>query len=167
MTRMFRRIVVAALFLSTILAGGAHAGPFSLTGTWTLQTMIFVDEATGKTTRDFGEHPKGYAIYTPDGYMSVVINAENRQPIPAGAQNAVELRAKLLSTMTAHAGPYRLSDGKLVNRVEVAHDPRMVGSALIRFIRVIDANHYVSTTPVTDAGNGRRVKVVLTWQRVA
>ena len=167
MARMFRQIAVAALFLSAILVSGARADQFNLTGTWTLQSMSFVDEATGKATYDFGEHPKGYAIYTPGGYMSVLINAEGRQPIPAASQNATELRAKLMTTMTAHAGPYRYSDGKLINQVQVAHDPRMVGQELVRFIRVIDNNHYESTTPATDTGNGKRVKVVLIWQRAA
>jgi hypothetical protein len=162
--RLFRQIAVIALFLSSIV-GGANAGEFNLTGTWTLQTMVFVDAATGKTTRDFGEHPKGYAIYTPGGYMSVVINAEGRQPIPSGSPDATGMRAKLLTTMTAHAGPYSFSDGVLKNRVQVAHDPAMVGKELVRSITVIDKDHYISTTPVTQTADGRRVKTVLTWQR--
>ena len=164
--RLFRQVIIAALFLSSILVSRSHADEFNLTGTWTLQTMVFVDAATGKTTEDFGEHPKGYAIYTPGGYMSVVINAEGRQPIPKGTQDATGMRAKLLTTMTAHAGPYRFSDGVLKNQVQVAHDPAMVGKELIRSITVIDKDHYISTTPVTETAHGRRVKTVLTWQRV-
>lgn len=163
--RLFRQVIIAALFLNFILVSRSRADEFNLTGTWTLQTMVFVEAATGKTTSDFGEHPKGYAIYAPGGYMSVVINAEGRQPIPSGSQDATAMRAKLLTTMTAHAGPYRLSNGVLTNRVEVAHDPGMIGKPLVRYIKWIDANHYVSTTPVTQTGDGRHVKVVLTWQR--
>jgi hypothetical protein len=44
---------------------------------------------------------------------------------------------------------------------------KMVGSDLIRFIRIIDTNHVESTVPATNRGNGKRVKVVLTWQRIA
>ncbi|HXL70077.1 MAG TPA: lipocalin-like domain-containing protein [Rhizomicrobium sp.] len=163
--RLFRQIIIATLFLTGILVSGANAGEFDLTGTWTLQTMVFVEAATGKVTKDFGEHPKGYAIYAPGGYMSVVINAEGRQPIPSGSPDATSMRAKLLMTMTAHAGLYRLSNGVPKNQVEVAHDPAMVGRELVRYIKVIDKDHYVSTTLVTATADGRWLKTVLTWQR--
>lgn len=165
MARIFGRILAAALFVTLMLTGRAHAAPpdqkFDLTGAWTLTAMRFVDE-TGKFTSDFGEHPIGYAIYT-GGTMSVVINAEGRSPLAANADDAA--RAKLLATMTAHAGPYRFADGKLINHVEAAHDPKMVGKDLVRFITVIDADHYVSTTPAVATPDGRMVKTVLTWQR--
>ncbi len=164
-TRMILRLLAFA-FLTGIAVNGAQADPFSLTGIWSLQSMAFVDEATGKATHDFGDHPTGYAVYAPGGFMSVVINAEGRQPVAMDAPNATEQRAKLFTTMTAHAGPYEFSNGKLVNHVQAAHDPRMVGHDLVRFIRVIDNNHVESTVPATDRGGGRRVKTVLTWQRV-
>ncbi|MEP6831473.1 MAG: lipocalin-like domain-containing protein [Rhizomicrobium sp.] len=163
----FRRMAVSALFLGTIFACDARADEFSLTGTWTLQSMVFVDEATGKATKDFGEHPKGYSIYAPGGYLSVVINAEGRQPVSATSDHAAEQRAQLLTSMVAHAGPYRFSDGKMVLKIEVAQDPRAVGTELIRFIKVIDNNQLEAATPITDLGNGKRVKIVLTWHRVA
>ena len=161
-----RRLIAATFFLCGVFIQGACAQPFSLTGVWALQSMNFVDEATGKATKDFGEHPKGYVIYTPT-YMSVVINAEGRQPVAAKSDQATDQRAKLLMTMTSHAGPYTFSDGKLVNKVEVAHDPSMVGTDLVRSIRVIDNNHVESTTPVTERPDGRRTKTVLIWQRVS
>jgi hypothetical protein len=166
MTSAFQRSIIVAALLSTVLRGTSYANPFSLTGVWTLQNMVTIDMTTGKTSKDFGARPKGYVVYAPGGFMSVVINAEGREPIPSDAPNAVELRAKLFTTMTAHAGPYEFANGKLVNHVKVAHDPKMVGHDLIRFIRVIDNNHVESSTPVTDRG-GKRIKVVLTWQRAA
>jgi len=160
-----RRIGLGIICACSCIAGIAAAAPFDMTGVWTLQSMTFVDEATGTISREFGDHPKGYAIFAPGGYMSVVINAEGRQPIPAGADNVTEPKAKLFSTMTSHAGPYQLSNGKLTHQVEVAHDPAMIGHDLIRFVRVLDNDHMESTTPVRDAGGGRRVKVVLVWER--
>ena len=164
LTDKLRQFIVAALFLASTGIIKADAAPFSLIGTWALQSMVTVDVATGKTSKDFGEHPKGYVVYTPD-YMSVVINADGREPIPADARNARELQAKLFTTMTAHAGPYEFANGKLVNHVKVAHDPKMVGHDLVRLIRIIDNNHLESTVPPAER-NGRRVKVVLIWERV-
>jgi Lipocalin-like domain len=164
MPRLLRGFIVAALLVGAV--SGASAVPFDLTGTWALQSMTFIDVATGIATKDFGEHPKGYVIYAPGGYMSVVINAEGRQPVTIASADAAEQRAKLLMTMTSHAGPYRFADGKLVNHVEVAHDPGMVGTDLVRFIRVIDSRHLESTTPVTERPDGKKLKTVLIWQKV-
>ena len=160
MIRMFGHIFTAALLV--MLAGRAYAAaPFDLTGAWTLTSMRFVDE-TGKATLDFGAHPTGSAIYTASR-MSVVINAEGRVALTPNADDAA--RAKLLATMTAHAGPYRYVDGKLINHVEAAHDPKMVGKDVVRTITVIDADHYISTTPPVETPDGRHVKTVLTWER--
>jgi hypothetical protein len=153
--------LAVVMLCGLMLAGAAQAAAFDLTGAWTLTSMRFVDE-TGKTTLDFGEHPIGLALYT-DNYMSVVINAEGRATLAAGATDAD--RAKLLATMTSHAGPYRFSDGKLVNHVEAAHDPKMVGKDLVRVITVLDADDYISTTPAVETPDGRHVKTVLTWRR--
>ena len=165
MMKKIRQTVLVAAYLSALIADRVSAAPFDMTGVWTLQSMTFVDEATGATSHNFGDHPKGYAIFAPGGYMSVVINAEGRTPIPPESDKLAEQRAKLFATMTSHAGPYQLVEGKLIHKVEVAHDPAMIGPDLIRFIKVIDNDHMESTTPVRETDGGKRVKVVLVWQR--
>ena len=164
MMNKIRPVILLALCLCAVIAARVNAAPFDLTGAWTLQSMTFVDEATGATSHDFGDHPKGYVIFAPGGYMSVVINAEGRVPISPESDKLAEQRAKLFATMTSHAGPYQLVEGKLVHKVEVAHNPAMIGPDLIRFIRMIDNDHMESTTPVRDIGGGKRVKVILIWQ---
>jgi len=166
MANSFQHVAVAAMFLSSVFASGARADQFSLTGAWTLQSMVFVDAETESATNDFGEHPKGYMLYTPNGYMTSLITAEGRQPVPASSDRAAELRSQLLSTMNGLAGPYSFADGKLVIHVEVAHDPRLVGTDSVRFVKIIDNNHVESTTPVTVNAAGKKVKVILTWQRI-
>jgi hypothetical protein len=152
--------------VSAFSAGPTAAQQFDETGVWTLQSMVFMDEGSGAKTFRFGEHPKGYLMFAPAHQMAVVINAEGRQPIPADSDKATELRSKLLMSMTAHAGPYQLIANKLVHQVEVAHDPKMVGKDLIRYIKVLDDDHMESTTPVMELGDGKRTTIVLTWQRV-
>ena len=103
MANSFQHVAVAAMFLSSVFASGARADQFSLTGAWTLQSMVFVDAETESATNDFGEHPKGYMLYTPNGYMTSLITAEGRQPVPASSDRAAELRSQLLSTMNGLA----------------------------------------------------------------
>lgn len=159
-------MAVAALFLGAILTGSAHADEFNLTGAWTLQSMTFVDAETGKMSNDFGERANRYMLYTPNGYMTSLIIAEGRQPVPATSDHVADLWSQLLTSMNALAGPYSFSDGKLVIHVEVAHDPRLVGTDTIRFLKVTDKDHVESTTPVTVSAAGKKVKVILIWQRI-
>ena len=155
--------IVACLVLPPI---AGEAAKISEVGSWRLVSMIFVDEATGKTDQRFGEKPEGYLIFSPGGHMAVVINAAGRQPVASLGDQRVQEQARLFSTMTAHAGTYTLTGPNLVHRVAVAHDPAMVGGDLLRHIEFSDNDRMVSTTPAMTAPDGTKYKVVLTWRRV-
>jgi hypothetical protein len=174
---MLMRVVVAerslmkmlSLMLGTLLAilsmSQAYAEP-SEVGVWRLTSIVFVDEATGAKSDRFGAKPDGYAIFTPGGYMSVVINAEGRMPLSGDASKRVEEQARLFSTMTAHAGKYRMENGHLVHPVDVAHDPTMVGRDLLRTTRFISPDIMESTTPTATMPDGRKGYSIIIWRRV-
>ena len=99
-------LALAALLPLTALAASSEVG------VWRLTSAVSVDEETGATTNRFGARPDGYIIFSPDGYMSVVINAEGRQPISGNPEKLTEEQARLFSTMTAHAGKYKIIEGR-------------------------------------------------------
>lgn len=135
-------------------------------GVWRLVGAIAVDEDTGATFNRFGEKPDGYAIFTASGYMSVVINAETRQPLSGNPETATEERAGLFSTMTAHAGKYEVVEGRLIHPVDVAHDPAMIGADLIRELTIVGDDELRSTVPSFTTPSGRRLHIDLTWRRL-
>ena len=153
-------LVLAALLPLPVLAASSEVG------VWRLSSAVSVDEETGATTNRFGARPDGYIIFSPDGYMSVVINAEGRQPISGNPEKLTEEQARLFSTMTAHAGKYKIIEGRLIHRVDVAHDPKMVGTDLLRSLRFLSDNQLESTLPPITTPAEKKLRIVLLWQRV-
>lgn len=160
-----KTLLLLASQLVALLPATAFAAT-SEVGVWRLTSMISVDEETGAVTSRFGAHPDGYLIFTPDGYMSVVINAEGRKPMSGKPETLTEEQAALFATMTAHAGRYRISEGRLIHRVDVAHDPQMVGIDLLRSLRFLNDDQLESTVPVVITPAGKKIRTVLLWQRV-
>lgn len=135
-------------------------------GVWRLVSAVGTDEGSGETFHRFGETPDGYAIFTESGYMSVVINAETRPPLSGDQAKAVEEQAKLFTSMTAHAGAYRIEDGRLIHRVDVAHDPAMVGKDLIREVSLVGDDELQSRVPTFTTPAGRTLHIDLVWRRL-
>ncbi|MFV0334226.1 MAG: lipocalin-like domain-containing protein [Tropicimonas sp.] len=154
---------LAALWLCLLSFSPALA---SEVGVWRLVSAVGVDEESGETFDRFGARPDGYLIFTESGYMSVVINAEGREPLTGNPETATEEQAGLFSTMTAHAGAYEIVDGRLIHPVDVAHDPAMVGKDLIREVSFISDDEIESIVPSFTTPSGRRVHLVLRWQRL-
>ena len=159
------KIPVFALLSALTATSAAFAAEPSEIGVWRLVSVVFVEEGTGATTSRFGEKPTGYAFFAPGGYMSVIINAEGRTPLSGDPAKRAEEQAKLFSTMSAHAGKYRLENGKLIHPVDVAHDPNMVGKDILRTSRFVSPDVMESTTPVMTLHDGRKGRSVVTWRR--
>jgi hypothetical protein len=160
-----KRLLMLVLQLAVLAPMTAFASSPEV-GVWRLTSVVAVEEETGATTNRFGAKPDGYLIFSPDGYMSVVINADGLQPISGNPEKLTEEKARLFSTMTAHAGKYQISEGRLIHRVDVAHDPKMVGTDLQRTLRFLNDNLLESTVPPITNPDGKKVRVVLLWKRV-
>lgn len=160
--KKFLMIVLGFVFLQS----NATAANTSEVGVWRLSSFVMENEESGQASNRFGEHPDGYLIFSTSGYMSVVINAERRVPMSGNLEKATEEKASLFSSMTAHAGKYKVIDGRLIHRVDVAHDPKMVGTDLLRSLRFLDSDTLESTLPTTTTPDGKKLRGVLVWKRV-
>src|SRR5579875_1938361 len=91
--------------------------PDTIIGTWSL--ISYETRSTdGTVHRPFGQHPRGYLMYTPEGLMSVAIMpARSAQPV---------------TSTEAIADPFRLRSWLSWRRVR----------RLVRY--VLAATHYVS-----------------------
>lgn len=156
------RVLFAVLLFLAALAPAVA----SEVGVWRLVSAVGVDEDSGATFQRFGATPAGYAIFTTGGHMSVVINAEGRAPLSGNAETTTAEQARLFSTMTAHAGAYEIVDNRLFHRVDVAHDPKMVGADLIRELSFVGDDELRSRVPSFTTPDGKRVHIDLVWRRV-
>jgi hypothetical protein len=149
----------------TLLASPARADDAELrrkiAGTWTLVSVVYEDQETRARTPVLGAHPRGRQIATADGRWLALVTADGR-PVP----NTDEERAQALPTMIAYTGRYRVEDGKVVTKVEVAWNEGWVGGEQVRFIRFEGDLLHIESPPMPHPNvNNRVVRVIVTWQR--
>ena len=100
-------------------------------GIWKLVSQQIEVQETGRLEPPLGKKPTGYAVFTPEGRAFFILTGEFREP----ATNDEE-RAKLLNTLVAYTGTYRVEGDKWVTKVEVAWNPEWVGSEQTRFFKL-------------------------------
>ena len=133
-----------------------------IVGTWKLVSVVYEDQDTGQRTPVYGEHPKGFQIATPDGRWLALVTAEGRTVPQTDAD-----RAQALRSMIAYAGRYRVENGKVITKVEVAWNEAWVGGEQTRFIRFQgDDLLHIESPPMPHPNlAGKVVRVIVTWQR--
>ena len=133
-----------------------------IVGTWKLVSVVYEDAQTKEKTPVLGEHPRGYQIATPEGRWLALVTADER-PVPRTDED----RAKALRSMIAYSGRYRVEDGKVITKVEVAWNEAWVGGEQIRFLRFEgdDILHIESPPMPHPSVNNKVVRGIVTWAR--
>ena len=151
-------LIVAFLFTAPAFADDKD----KIVGTWKLVSVVYEDVQTNEQTPVLGEHPRGYQIATPEGRWLALVTAENRL-VPKNDQE----RARALQTMISYSGRYRVEDGKVITKVEVAWNEAWVGGEQVRFIRFEgDDLLHIESPPMPHPNlNNKTVRVIVTWQR--
>ena len=124
--------------------------------------MVYEDAQTKELTPVLGEHPRGYQIATPEGRWLALVTADGR-PVPKTDED----RAKALRSMIAYSGRYRVEDGKVITKVEVAWNEAWVGGEQVRFLRFEgDDMLHIESPPMPHPNvNDKVVRVIVTWAR--
>jgi hypothetical protein len=133
-----------------------------IVGTWKLVSVVYEDAQTKELTPVLGEHPRGYQIATPEGRWLALVTADGR-PVPKTDED----RAKALRSMIAYSGRYRVEDGKVITKVEVAWNEAWVGGEQVRFLRFEgDDILHIESPPMPHPNvNDKVVRVIVTWAR--
>ena len=152
-------LLFCALALASTSARAADSD--RIVGTWRLVSVVYEDAQTKERTPVLGEHPRGYQIATPEGRWLALVTADGR-PVPKSDED----RANALRTMIAYSGRYRVEDGKVITKVEVAWNEAWVGGEQIRFIRFEGDRLFIESPPMPHPNvNDKVVRVIVTWQR--
>lgn len=115
MTRTISRGAAALVALALLPGPALAAGDARLTGLWKLVSYVVEVKETGKTEPVMGEHPTGYAYFTPEGRVFFNLTGEGRKP--AGDEAG---RAKLLDTMVAYTGTFTTEGDSWTAKLDVA-----------------------------------------------
>jgi len=114
-----------------------------LKGLWKLVSYEVEVRKDGEKLPVMGDHPTGYAYFTPEKRVFFVLTGEGRKPAKDDAQ-----RAHLLETLVSYTGKFRLDGDKWIADLDVAWDPKWVGSEQTR----------------TFAFDGERLRVLTPWR---
>ena len=141
-------------------------GDNPLVGAWRLVSWEDRGE-DGEVSHPYGRDPVGYIMYTPDGYMSVIITTANRPTFQVDdiLVGSVEERAAAAATCVSYCGSYEVRDGKVIHHVEASLFPNWVGTAQERFYTFEGDRLTLSTGPMLMGGSERRA--YLTWERAS
>ncbi|MEN5062245.1 lipocalin-like domain-containing protein [Luteimonas sp. TWI1416] len=104
-----------------------HASPANpasaVEGTWRLVSYEVEVKATGETFPPMGETPSGYTIFAPEGRVWFMLTAQGREPGDSERE-----KARLLETVIAYTGRYRIEGDAWITAVDVAWNPAWVGT---------------------------------------
>lgn len=132
-----------------------------IVGIWTLVSVVYEDQATKERTPVLGAKPRGRQIATADGRWLALVTAEGR-PVP----KTDEQRAQALRTMISYSGRYRVENGRVVTKVEIAWNEAWVGGEQVRFIRFEGDRLFIESPPMPHPNvNNKVVKVIVIWDR--
>jgi hypothetical protein len=113
----------------------------TLIGTWRLISWQVIVE-NGQARNEFGAHPKGFLVLTPEGRSMVVTTAEHRQ---AGMSDSE--RAALHKSMLAYSGHYRVEGENLIIVVDVSWNEEWNGTEQRRHFRIEGDKLFIESAP--------------------
>jgi hypothetical protein len=161
MRRVFAGTLLVALTFSAAARADDDALRKQIVGLWTLVSVVYEDQETKALSPVLGEKPRGRQIATADGRWLALVTAEGR-PVP----NTDEQRAQALRTMISYSGRYRVENGRVITKVEIAWNEAWVGGEQIRFIRFEGDRLFIESPPMPHPNvNNKVVKVIVIWDR--
>jgi hypothetical protein len=131
------------LFLGlAALALSSHAAEQpALVGVWKLLSYQTEFHDGSPKRAMFGEHPTGYIIFTSEGRLMAVIEAEGRKTPSTDSD-----RAALLKTLIAYSGKYRIEGNQWITRVDTAWNPAWDGTDQVRTFQIVENRLMVTST---------------------
>jgi hypothetical protein len=156
----------AILPISIALMGAAPPHPFSLDGTWEMDSAYEIT-ADGTRTTNYGEHPSGLMMVDRAGRYSIQIFNRDRPPFKSGDKtrgDEGEYRAAVLGSST-HFGRVQVDQSKhqLMFDVEAASFPNWQGKRQLRDF-IYQDGRLSYAVPASASVNGTIAYSV--WRRV-
>jgi hypothetical protein len=114
----------------------------------------------------FGKSPTGFATFTSDGRMTLIMADDGRKPLSIvdRVSAPVEERAQAFATFVAYAGRYTFTGDRVVFHIEAASIQNWVNTDLTRIV-TFQADKVKLRTMTTLKG-GVVQTIETTWQRV-
>jgi hypothetical protein len=114
----------------------------------------------------FGQNPTGFATFTREGRLSLIMVNDGRKPLSILDRDAApaDERAQAFSTFVAYAGRYSFTGEKVVFHIEASSIQNWVNTDLTRTVTF--HGEQVSLRTMTTMKGGVAQTIETTWQRL-
>ena len=136
-----------------------------LIGTWTLVSAVREEIPSGAVDYMFGETPRGYINYSPDGRMIALITRRDRKAAANGRPTPTEAEA-LFRSMLSYAGTFTVEGDVVTHHVDISWNQSFTGGTQKRHFKLEGDRLILSTPQSHDPIDGRLSVRHMTWQRV-
>ena len=140
----------------------------SLIGAWELVSAVERDVESGVETKVLGERPRGFILYTPDGYMSAQLQGPARAPFEEGdlLRGSPEEYVAAGSSYIAYSGRFFVDEVKrsLSHEMAVSFFANWLGQRQVRLVEV-DGERLQLSTDGPQRFNGTLKTATISWRR--
>lgn len=112
----------------------------ALVGTWELVSYHVELKETGALIPAMGESPRGRVVFTDNDWVAFHLEGSDRLPAHSDQE-----RARLMESLVAYIGTYRIEGDQWVTSVQTAWAPEWVGTEQHRTVRIQDGQAHVLT----------------------
>jgi hypothetical protein len=138
--------LILGLILTCLASRAFALEAGSLYGAWRLVSATSTVVATGEKSFIWGNDPKGFLTYTPDGRMSTIVTFGER-PKPADFSKVTDQdRVQLYRTLLAYGGTFSIEGPVVTHHVDISSNETLNGTNQIRNVRM-EGDLLVFTTP--------------------
>ena len=130
-------------------------------GTWQLASFWHEFQDGSEPRPMYGKNPTGYIVFTADGRMMSIVEAEGRK-----APQSDEDRAAAFRSLIAYTGRYRFEGDKFITKVDVSWNPAWVGTEQARSFKLDGDRLQVISPWVMSPNLGKMTRATVTWDRV-
>ena len=123
--------MVGAMVLAAGMGPAQAEDDTRLNGLWKLVSYEVEVRQNGEKLPVMGKQPTGYAYVTPEKRIFFILAGEGRKPAETEAQ-----RAALMSTLVSYSGKISLDGDSWTADVDVAWDPKWVGTKQTRMFKI-------------------------------
>ena len=133
-----------------------------LSGTWRIVSFVTENVDTGERRNNLGDRPQGFVVFTPERRFIVLVTPAGRASPTSDAE-----RAQAFINMVSYSGPYTIDGNELVVVVDLAWQPSLVGTRLVRYFALEGERLIVTSAPGPSLTAGfARARSIVTWERV-
>ena len=153
-----KKTLTVALLMTALSAMADDS--VKIVGTWKLASFKNELQDGSEPRGAYGARPTGYIIFTPEGRMFSIVEAEGRK----AAEND-EQRAAAFRSMISYTGRFRLDSGKFITKVDVSWNPAWVGTEQVRDYKLEGDRLQVISPWVMSPNLGKMTRATVTWER--